>query len=102
MANTRKRQKLVEDTVKATKAGIVPPAPHVGNLGWKASYRYYVQMLPPQAKNAVWQGLLGQAQMGNVAAIKMLIELGGEQVSEIVNPNTGAAQIIINIPKTED
>jgi hypothetical protein len=76
-----------------------------GGTSLKQSYKNYMKNLPEGAVNAVWQGLLFASQSGNTNAIKMLVELSGQQVNDklieelqsmpkititIVDPNKGS------------
>lgn len=65
-----------------------------GNGGYslKTSFKNYIRNCPPGAVDEVWRGLINQAQSGNTNAIKMLVELSGEQVNDKV------MEIAANIP----
>lgn len=64
-------------------------------LTLKRSYREYMNALSDADKMGVWHGLLEEGKKGNVAAIKMMIELGGEQVNDRL---TEMAEIAANMP----
>ena len=80
------------------KAG--EPSHSPGRKGWdgngghslKTSFKTYLKNCPPGAVDEVWRGLINQAQSGNTNAIKMLVELSGEQVNDKV------MEIAANIP----
>lgn len=65
------------------------------SLRLKQSYRDFMTNISDKDKIAVWQGLLDEGKKGNVAAIKMLIELGGEQVNDRL---TEMAELAANVP----
>lgn len=69
-----------------------------GGLSLKNKFRKYMQSLSPEAHDAIWFGLIAQAQNGNTAAIKMIIELGGEQVNDqLIEMDSDKPNITIKI-----
>lgn len=73
-----------------------------GGITLKGEFKKYIQNISEDERNAVWTGLYTKAMLGDVAAIKLWVELNGEQVNEQKIEATSGAQIVINIPQAED
>lgn len=71
-------------------------------LSLKASYKKYINSLPPSDHDKIWAGLFHKCRTGDVAAIRLLVELNDEQVNEKITAEDDGARIIIHIPKQED
>ena len=70
-------------------------------LSLKNSYREYMGQLDDDERDAIWRGLVMKGRMGDVPAIKLIIELNGEQVNEkVVIPDDGT-RILIHMPAQE-
>ena len=68
----------------------------------KESYRRFLSTLDEDAQNAVWTGLYVKATTGDVAAIKLFVEMNGEVVSEQVQVQDNGTRIIIQMPPKDD
>lgn len=73
-----------------------------GGITLKGEFRDYIQSATKEQRDAVWIGLWNKAMSGDVAAIKLWVELNGEQVNEQLVQSESGAKIVINIPKAED
>lgn len=73
-----------------------------GGITLKGEFRNYIQNISKEERDAVWLGLYTRAMSGDVAAIKLWVELNGEQVNEQLVQSESGAKIVINIPKAED
>jgi hypothetical protein len=56
-----------------------------GGFSLKTSFKNYMKNAPPGAIEGIWAGLIMQAHQGNTNAVKMLVELIGEQVNDNVS-----------------
>lgn len=73
-----------------------------GGLSLKTSYKRYINSLPASDHDKIWAGLFHKCRTGDVAAIRLLIELNDEQVNEKITAEDDGARIVIHIPKQED
>lgn len=73
-----------------------------GGVSLKHEFKAFLNRLSVDERDAVWNGLYMKAMTGDVPALKMLVELNGEVVNEQQIEATSGAQIVINIPPTED
>jgi len=73
-----------------------------GGVSLKNEFKSYLNRLSQSERDAVWTGLFTKAMLGDVPALKMWVELNGEQINEQKIEATAGAQIIINIPQAED
>lgn len=75
-----------------------------GGLSLKGEFRDYIQNATKEQRDAVWVGLWNKAMSGDVAAIKLWVELNGERVVDDVHVDTGSngPKIIIQMPAMED
>ena len=73
-----------------------------GGVSLKKEFKAYLNRLSVAERDAVWTGLYTKAMLGDVPALKMLVELNGEQVNEQRIDAGAGAQIVINIPQAED
>ena len=73
-----------------------------GGITLKGEFRDYIKNATKEQRDAVWVGLWNKAMSGDVAAIKLWVELNGEQVNEQKVEATSGAQIVINIPPAEE
>lgn len=71
----------------------------------KSSYKRWLKTLPPEEQNKVWSGLFLKAKRGDIAAIKLFIELNDEVINSqrLLPDEVGGTtnQLIINIPAKE-
>jgi hypothetical protein len=75
-----------------------------GGVTLKSEFRNYIKSITTEERNAVWAGLYSKAMMGDVAAIKLWVELNGERVVDDVQVYTGSngPKIIIQMPPMEN
>lgn len=75
-----------------------------GGITLKGEFRNYIKNISEDERNAVWTGLYTKAMLGDVAAIKLWVELNGERVVEDVQVDTGSngPKIIIQMPAMEN
>lgn len=73
-----------------------------GGVSLRTEFKAYLNRLSVDERDAVWAGLYNKAMLGDVPALKMLVELNGEQVNEQKIEAASGAQIVINIPQAED
>lgn len=73
-----------------------------GGITLKGEFRDYIKSISAEERNAVWIGLYTKAMLGDVAAIKLWVELNGEQINEQLVQSESGAKIVINIPKADD
>lgn len=72
-------------------------------LSLKGSYKKFLEKLAPEDHDKVWLGLLRKCRDGDVASIKLMIELNGEQVNDkLLDAVESSAKIVINIPHIEE
>lgn len=65
-------------------------------LSLKASYKKYINSLPASDHDKIWAGLFHKCRTGDVAAIRLLVELNDEQVNEkVVDSGLGLGVVII-------
>lgn len=73
-----------------------------GGLSLKESYRKFLNHLSEDEQNAVWMGLYTKAMLGDVQAIKLFVEMNGEQVNEQVQVQDNGTRIVIQMPPKDD
>lgn len=73
-----------------------------GGVSLKNEFKAFLNRLSQDDRDAVWAGLFSKAMMGDVPALKMWVELNGEQINEQLVQSESGAKIVINIPKAED
>jgi len=72
-------------------------------LSLKGSYKKFLENMPIEEHDKVWLGLLRKCRDGDTAAIKLMIELNGEQVNDkLLDVVESSAKIVINIPHIEE
>lgn len=100
----------------ASLANLVPPVakgevrnPHgrkgkdgTGGITLKGEFRDFIKRVSRDERDAVWIGLMTKAMQGDTQAIKLWVELNGEQVNEQLVLSESGAKIVINIPKAEE
>ena len=73
-----------------------------GGLSLKNEFKKFITNISEDERNAVWTGLYTKAMLGDVAAIKLWVELNGEQVNEQVQVQDNGTRIIIQMPPKDD
>lgn len=75
-----------------------------GGVTLKGEFKRYLQGRSVEERDAVWTGLWTKAMLGDVAAIKLWVELNGEKIIEDVQVDTGdkGPKIIIQMPPMEN
>ena len=75
-----------------------------GGITLKGEFRDYIKNATKEQRDAVWVGLWNKAMSGDVAAIKLWVELNGERIVDDVQVDTGSngPKIIIQMPAMEN
>jgi hypothetical protein len=72
-----------------------------GGMSLKSSYKEYINKLPNTEHDKIWSGLFQKCRSGDVAAIRLLVELNDEQINEkMVISGNGLGVVIL--PQKEE
>lgn len=72
-------------------------------LSLKNEFKQYINRISADERDAVWTGLYTKAMMGDVAAIKLWVELNGERVVDDIATETDTGiRVNITLPAKKE